>query len=280
MARRLSHRSTADLTFPKEFNTSTGESTTKLQYLETVKAAIDEFQSYALKRFGSVMDICVVLSINRGTIASKQDALKQIDDIVELGSAFPDLVVGVDVGGDPSKKTVLPFLLPALLDRRGAFAKLPLTFHTAELKDDDEAGAILSNISALNIRRLGHCCFLSDDDRTRVLKGGFHEDGGKVGIELCPTSNLVTRELASLDQHHFPDWWNKSDNVLLSINTDDTGLFSCDLSSEVHDLAACFGLTRESLVDIQRQAVQSSFHPNREALLRILNIRAGVRVCE
>merc|ERR1711971_1066785 len=87
-----------------------------------------------------------------------------------------------------------------------------------------------------------------------------------VGIELCPTSNLVTRELQSLQQHHWPDWWKKSDQVLLSINTDDTGLFSCTLSSEFFDIAQAFNLTRADLIDVQRQALQSSFHRDKVKL--------------
>mmetsp|Transcript_112713 Transcript_112713/g.319268 ORF Transcript_112713/g.319268 Transcript_112713/m.319268 type:complete len:370 (-) Transcript_112713:365-1474(-) len=252
-------------TSPKQFKTPAGESS-KLQYLETVKAAIDEFHSYASERFGFVMEVRILLSVNRGTINSKEDALLQVDDILDMSNKFSDLVVGLDVGGNPSKPSVVPYLLPAMLERKQALSKLPVTFHTAEIKDDEESCAILNSMTELNIRRLGHCCFLPSGCRERLLAGGIHKDGGAIGIELCPTSNMVTRELPSLAGHHFPDWWRKSDGVLLSINTDDTGLFSCDLTSEVHDLAAAFGLTREDIVEIQRQAIRSSFHPDKGKL--------------
>lgn len=254
-------------TSPKQFKTLSGEST-KLQYLETIKDAIDEFECYANERFGFVMETKVLLSVNRGTINSMDDALVQVDDILEMSSKFTDLVVGLDVGGNPAKASVVPYLIPAMLERKEAFSKLPVTFHTAEIKDDDECNLILNSMRKLNIRRLGHCCFLPDDCREKVLAGGIHKDGGPIGIELCPTSNLVTRELTSLEGHHFPCWWQKSDKVLLSINTDDTGLFSCNLSSEVHDLAKVFGLSRENLINIQQQAIQSSFHPDKKKLMQ------------
>lgn len=267
-------------TSPKQFPTAQGGSTSKMQYLQTIKDSIDEFRTYAQSRFGFVMEIKILLSVDRGKVTSKDDALAQIDDILELCSKFGDLVVGLDVCGNPSKATVVPYLIPALLERKKAFVKLPITFHTAEIKDDEEVALILSSMQALNIRRLGHCCFLADADRDRVLAGGIHEDGGAVGIELCPTSNLVTRELGSLKEHHFPDWWKKSDKVLLSINTDDTGLFSCDLSSEVRDLAEVFSLTRQDLIEIQRQALQSSFHPDKTRLLREFDAKVNDAVQE
>jgi len=255
-------------TSPKAFKSPSGEITsTKFQYLETISLAISEFQAYAEKRFGFVMDIKILLSVNRGTVTCKEDALTQIDDILDTRSKFPGLVVGVDICGNPAKMTAVPYIIPALLERKAAFQDLPITYHLAEVVNEDECILVLQNMADLNIRRLGHCCFLSDNIREKILAGGIHKDGGKMGIELCPTSNLVTRELTSLEGHHWPDWWQKSDQVLLSINTDDTGLFSCDLTSENHDMAKVFKLTRDNLIDIQRQALHSSFHPDKAKLM-------------
>lgn len=267
-------------TSPKTFPTASGGTTSKKEYLQTINAAIEQFKTYAQERFGSVMEIRILLSVDRGKISSKDDALAQIDDIRELCKDVGSYVVGIDICGNPAKPSVVPHLIPALLERKDAFLKLPITFHTAEIKDDVEAALILDSMQDLNIRRLGHCCFLSDAHRQRVLAGGFHKDGAAVGIELCPTSNLVTRELSDLKQHHFPDWWNKSDKVLLSINTDDTGLFSCDLTSEVYDIAKVFELTKDDLIKIQRQAIQSSFHPDKTRLLKEFDAKVANGVDE
>lgn len=254
-------------TSPKAFKAPSG-TTTKLQYLETIQEAIVEFQGYAEERFGFVMDIKILLSVNRGIAKSKEQALEQIDDILDSVGKFPELVVGVDVCGNPAAATAVPFIIPALLERKKAFETLPITYHLAEVESREECELVLANMAALNIRRFGHCCFLPDDLRLKILAGGIHSDGGKVGIELCPTSNLVTKEMKSLDEHHWPDWWNKSDKVLISINTDDTGLFSCDLTSEVHDMAKVFKLTREDIINVQRQALESSFHPDKPGLMK------------
>lgn len=236
-----------------------------MQYLEAINEAIKEFEAYAGGRFGFVMEIKVLLSVNRGTVKSTEDALAQIDDILDMSAKFPDLVLGVDICGNPAKMTAVPYIIPALLQRKDAFKKLPITYHLAEVECPDECQLVLDHMEDLNIRRLGHCCFVPDNIREKILAGGIHSDGGKVGVELCPTSNLVTRELKDMLGHHWPKW--QSDKILLSINTDDAGMFACDITSECHDLATAFNLTLEDLIDVQRQALESSFHPEKAKLL-------------
>ncbi|CAE7267212.1 MAPDA [Symbiodinium sp. CCMP2592] len=263
-------------TSPKQFKVSSQKGsdedsklTSKLQYLETVRDAIQEFHSKAQQRFGFVMEVRILLSVDRGKVTSKESALAQIDDILEMQKVHPDLVVGIDVCGNPHANTVKPYLLPALLERSHAFQKLPITFHTAEIPDDEESELIIDSMLKLNIRRLGHVTYLPDKCRQSVLHGIF-EDGG-VGIEICPTSNMITKEIPSLEDHHFMDWWKQSDKILLSVNTDDVGLFSCDLSSEIYDLATAFRLSRQDVINIQRQAIRSAFHPDTARLSKMFD---------
>jgi len=253
-------------TSPKAFKSPSGEIiSTKSQYLETIEQAIKEFSAYCEGRFGFVMEIKVILSVNRGIIKAIEDAQTQIDDIIDVSAKFPDLIVGVDICGNPHKHTAVPYIIPALLKRKEAFQKLPITYHLGEVECVEECQLVLQHMAALNIRRLGHCCFVPDDIRKKILAGGIHSNGGKVGIEICPTSNLVTRELASMAGHHWPIW--QSDQILLSINTDDAGMFTCDITSECHDIATAFNLTREDVIKVQREAVESSFHPDKVKLL-------------
>eukprot|EP00812_Abedinium_dasypus_P012304 NODE_582_length_1462_cov_269.300640.p1 GENE.NODE_582_length_1462_cov_269.300640~~NODE_582_length_1462_cov_269.300640.p1 ORF type:complete len:382 (+),score=160.09 NODE_582_length_1462_cov_269.300640:52-1197(+) len=265
-------------TSPKEFKLPASGNgapahTSKLQYLEAIEAAIGDFRSHAAERFGHAMEVKLLLSVVRDRLSSLEQALKQVDDILELARASPGLVVGVDVCGDPSAKTVVPYVIPALMQRREALAAagLPITFHTADLADDVESRCVLDHMAALNIRRLGHVCFLPEDCRRRILEG----EVGVVGIELCPTSNLVSRQLKDLKEHHLLDWWRRSDNALVSINTDDMGLFCCDLNSELYDIAQAFDLTLSDLAEMQRQALRSCFHPEKERLLKLLEAAAA-----
>lgn len=253
-------------TGPKAFKGPSGEEvSTKLQYLETIDEAIKEFHGYCEERYGFLMEIKVLLSVNRGIIKTLDDAAAQIDDIIATSAHFPDLVVGVDVCGNPHKHTAVDYILPAMLQRKDAFQKLPVTYHLAEVSCDEECQMVVDNMAALNIRRLGHCCYVPDDLRKKIIAGGIHSDGGKIGIEVCPTSNLVTRELTTMKDHHWPLW--QSDQALVSINTDDAGMFACDITSECFDIASAFNLTREDIIKCQREAVESSFHPDKKKLL-------------
>ncbi|CAJ1451378.1 unnamed protein product, partial [Effrenium voratum] len=49
--------------------------TTKMQYLQTVRDAIQEFHSEALAKFGFVMEVKVLLSLDRGKVTCKESAL-------------------------------------------------------------------------------------------------------------------------------------------------------------------------------------------------------------
>jgi len=162
-------------------------------------------------------------------------------------------------------------VLPAL--RNNAPLGLPLTVHTAEIADDAEARAVVDAMTgphgnknssveepkccSLDIRRLGHCCYLPTDCRDRL-------SAAKVAVELCPTSNLVAMRLDGYADHHFPNFFHNG--VTVTVNTDDAGLFDCTLSSELEHLAGAFDLTFDDLVRLQRDAIEASFHPDKAEL--------------
>ena len=193
-------------TTPKRFAT-----TDDVDYVAAVRDVAGEFQ----------MQVKLLLSLDRGKVTSLDDAKAKVKRLHEIAAQFPNFVVGLDVSGDPRVKTA-PFILEALRE-----ARLPTTFHSAEIQDDDEASAIVDHVIDHNIiRRLGHCCYLPPTCRTRLPDG--------IGIELCPTSNLVAMQLDHLDDHHFPLFFSSSsssscssDNhqqqLLSSINCDDRG---------------------------------------------------------
>jgi len=246
-------------TEPKAFEV--GNSTAD-QYVDVIRECVSELNSPVHR-----MHVKLCLSIKRSYAdASTTDmVISKIDKIIEISKRHRDLVVGIDICGNPEDDTVLSRLLPALLERSDCFKKLPITFHIGEVDADEEVDKIIDNIEALNIRRLGHVIHLKDRHIDRL--NALAENGYRLGIEMCPTSNQVTSQLKHVKYHHFGRWWSKSaEKLLFSINTDDCGLFSCNLTGEVHKLANSFGLTMDELCTIQRQAVQSSFFPNKHEL--------------
>ena len=60
-------------------------------------------------------------------------------------------------------------------------------------------------------------------------------------MELCLTSNVITKSVASYDEHHFKELWAQGHPVALC--TDDAGVFSTTLTQELQHAARAFALS-------------------------------------
>ncbi|CAD7962512.1 unnamed protein product [Amoebophrya sp. A25] len=250
-------------TTPKKLlqkNSTTAVATSKeADYVRTVRDVC------ASPKYTDELHVRLLLSVDRGKIKSFEDAQKQIKCCLALYHEFAPFVVGLDICGNPAVDSVVPYLLPALLEakdehdaaaaaERASEDSWPLvTFHLGEdiSHTETEVDAVLDCASKLNIRRVGHVCFLTAAQRERVKKLGL-------GVELCPTSNCVTRSLSSFSDHHFPEWHSSK----VSFCTDDTGLFGCSLSSELAEMKQAFGLSQRDLMQLQLNALEMSFLPH------------------
>lgn len=106
--------------------------------------------------------------------------------------------------------------------------------------------------------RLGHALLLPDSLQ-------FTLDDCHMPIETCPTSNVMTLELATnfsgnliegLKCHPRLQHWLDT-NYPISVSTDDSGVFHTDPTKELLLLAMAYNLSEE---DIQRIVLQSTQH--------------------
>jgi aminodeoxyfutalosine deaminase len=81
----------------------------------------------------------------------------------------------------------------------------------------------------------------------------------KIGLALCPTSNLLLGVCPSIEQHQLRDLWNAG--VTLSVNTDDPGFFDCDLTGEYAIAGRLLALDREGYAKLAQDSVETSFAP-------------------
>ena len=79
----------------------------------------------------------------------------------------------------------------------------------------------------------------------------------RIPLEVCPTSNVATRAVASLDEH--PVRQLRDAGVVVTINSDDPPMFGTSLNQEYAVAADLLDLDERGLADLARTAVDVSF---------------------
>jgi aminodeoxyfutalosine deaminase len=122
--------------------------------------------------------------------------------------------------------------------------------------------SVWSAIHDLGAVRIGHGTGAVTDSR---LLDHLRERG--ITVEVCPTSNVRTRSVASWDIHPMPRFLDHG--VPVTLSTDDPGMFGADLNDEYLRAATAFGLTRAELAAIARTGVRAALcdEPYRDRLL-------------
>ncbi|MEV6971427.1 adenosine deaminase [Hamadaea sp. NPDC051192] len=121
--------------------------------------------------------------------------------------------------------------------------------HAGETSD---AQSMWDAIHELGAERIGHGIRAVQDPE---LVAYLAEHG--IPLEVCPTSNVCTRAVASLAEHPLPQL--VAAGVQLSINTDDPPMFSTWLDKEYAVAAELLGLDERGVADLARAAVRQSF---------------------
>jgi adenosine deaminase len=179
-------------------------------------------------------------------IASRGYGIASAERTVEFALRHREQLVGFDLADDERAYPPSMFadVLAPLRD-----AGLPLTAHYGE-----STGATFPReaIEALGVRRLGHGVSVGDDPEVAALA---RERG--IALEMCPTSNHRTNAVARLEDH--PARRLLDEDVLVTINTDDPGLFAIDLTHELETCVDVLGFTDEDVRRVTRNGLDSSF---------------------
>jgi aminodeoxyfutalosine deaminase len=106
----------------------------------------------------------------------------------------------------------------------------------------------------LGAERIGHGCTAAADPD---LLAHLAETG--VALEVCPSSNLATRAVASLDVHPLRAFVDAG--VTVTINSDDPPMFGTTLNREYEIAAELLSLDAVGVADLAVTAVDVSFAP-------------------
>jgi adenosine deaminase len=160
-------------------------------------------------------------------------------------------VVGLSIGGD---EVNFPPELFGDLFKRAQAAGLSVTAHAGEVRGPE---SVWGAIRTLGVRRIGHGIRAVED--TELLD---YLRRKRICLNVCPTSNVRTKAVASLEEHPVRQLFDAG--VPVALASDDPALFKTNLVQEYALLAENFGFSREELWQISLNGVRAAFLSNAE----------------
>ncbi len=113
-------------------------------------------------------------------------------------------------------------------------------------------GTIWDALNELGAERIGHGTSATQDPRLLA-----HLAEHRIPLEVCPTSNIATRAVRTLEEHPLKEMVEAG--VLVTINSDDPPMFGTDLNTEYAVAARLLGLDATGLAALAKNAVEASF---------------------
>ena len=179
-------------------------------------------------------------------IASRNYGMDSAERTAAFALRHRDHLVAFDLAGD---ERAYPPSLYADVVAGLAGSGLRLTTHYGE-----SGGPAFPReaVEVLGSERLGHGVSVADDPEVTALV----RDRG-VTLEMCPTSNLRTHAVTDLADH--PARRLLDQDVSVTINTDNPGLFAIDLTGELETCVEHLGFSDDDLRRVTANAIEASF---------------------
>ena len=160
----------------------------------------------------------------------------------------PETLVGFGLGG-PEIGVDRPQFKP-VFDRARA-AGLHSVPHAGETTGPQTVWDALRDLGAV---RIGHGTSSVQDEKLIA-----HLVEHQVPLEVCPTSNIATRAVETLEEHPIKAMYDAG--VLVTVNSDDPPMFNTTLNREYEIAADLLGLDEAGITALAKNAVRASFLP-------------------
>ncbi|GGT29293.1 aminodeoxyfutalosine deaminase [Streptomyces chromofuscus] len=203
--------------------------------------AIEDARKAAEADFGTVLRWCFDIPGEAGLEAAEETTRLATDDRLR-----PEGLVSFGLGG-PEIGVPRPQFAP-YFDRATA-AGLRSVPHAGETTGPQTVWDALTHLRA---ERIGHGTSSAQDPK--LLE---HLAEHRIALEVCPTSNIATRAVRTLEEHPIREFARAG--VLVTINSDDPPMFGTDLNSEYAVAARLLDLDERGLADLAKNAVEASF---------------------
>ncbi|XP_039745855.1 adenosine deaminase-like protein isoform X2 [Pararge aegeria] len=253
--------SRSTMTFIKRFLALTGMADESDVFLDEFQVGPSDTKNLSESARERGLICCFIISINRNS--SKEDADVIVDHAIEYHTKYPDIVVGVELSGNPAVGMFQDFV-PALDKARKAGLKI--TLHCGEICNTQEV------IEMINFKpeRIGHGIYIhpkfgGNDTTWDLLRNS------RIPVEICLTSNVNTKSTPDFNSHHFKEFYNA--NIPVVLCTDDKGVFSTSLSQEYHICGETYGIEQSKLARLSLKACNYIFAEDVRKILteKILN---------
>ena len=178
----------------------------------------------------------------------------------------PTALVGFGIGGIEQER-------PKYRDAfRAAFAAaraagLHSVPHAGEMSGPETIWEVVEHYGA---ERIGHGINCLADPRLVA-----HLRETRIPLDVCPTSNLCTGQIARIEDHPLPRLLEEG--LYVTLNSDDPPMFGTTLADEYRVAARVFGFGREQLAELARNGVQASYlaEERKQALLTEIDTLAA-----
>lgn len=170
-------------------------------------------------------------------------------------------VVAFGIGGDERRG---PAELFTEVYREARDLGLHVTAHAGESAGPE---SIRAAVELLGAERIGHGLSAARDPSVMALLRERH-----IPLEVCPTSNVCTGLVPSFQDHPLPAFLEAG--LLVTLNSDDPGLFGTSLENEFESAAAHFAFSPPQLARFSENAIRASFLAENEKEILLKDLKA------
>ena len=201
-------------------------------------------------------------AIEDARVAVERDfglVLRWIYDIPgESGVPSADATLGYALDHGPDALVAFGLGGPEIGVPRGQFQPHFEAARAAGLRSVPHAGettgpdTVWDSLRLLGAERIGHGTSSAQDPE---LLAHLAESG--VPLEVCPSSNIATRAVPTLEEHPIRAF--RDAGVTVTVNSDDPPMFNTTLNREYEIAAELLELDEAGVADLARNAVRASF---------------------
>ncbi len=209
--------------------------------IEGYTEAIEDARVAAEKEFGIVLRWIFDIPGESGLPAAE-------DTLDYALNHAPDGLIGFGLGG-PEVGVPRPQFKPHFAAARAAgLHSLP---HAGETTGPETVWDALRDLGA---ERIGHGTSSAQDPALLA-----HLAEHQIPLEVCPSSNIATRAVATLAEHPLAAF--RDAGVVVTINSDDPPMFGTSLNREYEIAADLLDLDETGVAELSRTAVRVSYAP-------------------